>query len=123
MFFMMGISNGEKKLDFTQTIICSICGAYGRYEVIMSYMYLSLFFIPVFRWNKHFYVRTTCCNTVYELNPELGKKIARGEKIEIQESDLQMVSGRGRRIRRCSRCGFTTEENFSYCPHCSNPME
>lgn len=124
MFFIMGISSGEKKFDFNQTIICNLCGAYGRYEVFMTFTYLSLFFIPCFRWNKHYYVRTTCCNTIYELNPEVGKRIARGENVQIQESDLTRVSGGGgRRMRRCSRCGFTTEENFAYCPHCGSMME
>lgn len=29
MFFMMGITDGRKQLDFTQTVICSVCGKYG----------------------------------------------------------------------------------------------
>ena len=119
----MGMSNGEKRFDFSQTIICNVCGAYGRYEVFMTFMYLSLFFIPCFRWNKRYYVRTTCCNSLYELNPEVGKRIARGEDIEIRESDLIPLSGSRRNIRRCGRCGFSTEENFTYCPHCGSMME
>lgn len=118
----MGISNGEKKFDFTQTIICDSCGGYGRYEVFMTFMYLSLFFIPCFKWKKRFYVRTTCCGALYELNPEVGRRIARGEDVSIQKSDLTGVSGGGFRLRRCSRCGFSTEEDFAYCPHCGGRM-
>ena len=123
MFFIMGMSNGEKRFDFSQTIICDVCGAYGRYEVFMTFMYLSLFFIPLFRWNKHFYVRTTCCNTLYELDPEVGRRIARGENVQITERDLTRVSGSGRRIRRCGHCGYATEEDFAYCPRCGSRME
>ena len=36
-----------------------------------------MFFIPCIKWNKHYYVRTSCCNTLYELDPEMGKAIAR----------------------------------------------
>ncbi|MDF2952061.1 MAG: hypothetical protein K0S18_1644, partial [Anaerocolumna sp.] len=36
MFFIMGISTSEKKLDFVQTMLCSMCGQYGRYEVYMT---------------------------------------------------------------------------------------
>ena len=121
MFFMMGITDGQKKFDFVQTIICNICGGYGRYEVFMTYTVLSLFFIPVFRWNKHYYVRTTCCNTLYELNPEVGKRIARKENVEIQESDLYLCNqGRRQTYKRCGHCGFSTTENFDFCPKCGN---
>ena len=124
MFFIMGISDGEKRFNFTQVMICSICGKYGRCEVFMTYTYLSLFFIPCFRWNRHYYVRMTCCNALYELDPEVGRRIARGENVEIRESDLTRVSGGGRRMgRRCPNCGFSTEENFEYCPHCGRRMD
>ena len=120
MFFMMGIMDGQKKFDFTQTIICNRCGAYGRYEVFMTYTVLSLFFIPVVRWNRQYYVRTTCCNSVYKLNPEIGKRIARGEPIEIKDCDMQPVGGWKSNYKRCAHCGFTTEEDFVYCPRCGN---
>ena len=69
MFFMIGITDGRKEFSFSQTIQCSRCGRYGHYQVFMTYMSLLLFFIPCFRWNRHYYVETTCCHTLYELNP------------------------------------------------------
>lgn len=48
MFFMMGITDGRKNFDFVQTEICDVCGRYGRYEVFMTYMVLSLFFYSLF---------------------------------------------------------------------------
>ena len=92
MFFIMGITDGRRNFDFTQTVICDVCGKYGRYQVFMTYMVLSLFFIPCFKWNKHYYVQMSCCNTVYELNPEMGKRIARGEQIDIRQEHLNRVS-------------------------------
>ena len=92
MFFIMGITDGRKDFDFTQTIICNLCGKYGRYQVFMTYTVLSLFFIPCFKWNKHYYVQTSCCNTLYELAPEIGKAIARGQQVEIQPEHLTRVS-------------------------------
>ena len=47
MFFIFGISSGKKRLDFNQTMICPNCGHFGRLEVYMTYMYFSLFFIPL----------------------------------------------------------------------------
>lgn len=52
MFFMMEITDGRKDLDFSQQMICNVCGRYGRYQVFMTYTVLSLFFIPCFKWNN-----------------------------------------------------------------------
>ena len=122
MFFMMGITDGRKDLNFTQTIICNVCGRYGRYNVFMTYTVLSLFFIPCFKWNKHYYVQTSCCGTVYELDPEIGKAIARGEQVEILPEHLTRMNqdGYSYNRRHCSRCGYETSEDFEYCPKCGN---
>ena len=76
VFFIMGINQGRKDFEYNRMVTCNNCGSYGRYQVFMTYMCLSLFFIPFFKWNKQYYVQSTCCNTVYALNPEIGKQIA-----------------------------------------------
>ena len=43
MIFIGGISQGQKILDYVKTVICDRCGRYGRYEVVMTYMYFSFF--------------------------------------------------------------------------------
>ena len=126
MFFMMGITPGEKKINYNQMVICHQCGSYGRYEVFMTWTCLSLFLIPVFKWNKHYYVRTTCCNATFELDAEVGEQIARGEKVEILPEHLMRLGGSdgyihaGRHI--CPDCGYETEEDFQYCPKCGRPF-
>ena len=61
MFFIGGIAQGTKKLVYNAAaMVCGRCGRYGRYQVFMTYMYLSFFFIPVFEWNRKFYVKTRC---------------------------------------------------------------
>ena len=35
MFFMMGINEGRKELNYHQMIVCNHCGAYGQYQVFM----------------------------------------------------------------------------------------
>lgn len=86
----------------------------------MTYTVLSLFFIPVFKWNRHYYVKIICCGTLYELDPEIGKRIERGEQTDIQPGDMRQIytessySG----YKRCSQCGYETAEDFDYCPKC-----
>lgn len=120
MFFMMSITDGRKVFDFTQTVICDIFGKYGRYQVFMTYTVLSLFFIPCFKWNKRFYVQTSCCNTLYELDPAIGKRIAKGENLEIMPDNLMKVNipGYSNSYKKCGNCGYETNEDFEFCPKC-----
>ena len=145
MFFMIGITNGKKDLDHHQPAVCGACGRYGAYEVFMTYTQLLLFFIPVFKWNRQYFVRMSCCGTVYTLDPAVGSAIARGERTEIQPSDLVQVPGTGEAVygsntpsasayedggmdagaplmgrthHRCVICGYETDEDFAYCPKC-----
>ena len=118
MFLMIGITQGRKDFEYSRMVICRHCGAYGRYEVFMTYSQLLLFLIPCFKWNKKYYVQMSCCGTIYELNSEVGKRIATGADIEIMPGDLREVyTGRGR-YRRCSNCGYSTREDYEYCPKC-----
>ena len=91
MFFIMGITDGRKDFDFHQMMTCGACGAYGRYQVFMTYTVLSLFFIPCIKWNIHYYVQASCCNALYELDAEIGKRIARGGDVEILPQHLRPV--------------------------------
>lgn len=147
MIFIGGISSGTKQIEYLRTVICSRCGAYGRYQVFMTYMYFSFFFIPLFKWNRRYYVKMSCCGAVYELEPEVGQKLLRGADIEIREENLTLCrdgSGNpwahgdasypayarqehgalpGYQGKRCQECGYETMENFSYCPKCGNSLE
>ena len=124
MFLMIGISQGRKDLDHEQLVICTQCGKYGRYQVFMTFTQLLLFLIPCFRWGKKYYVQMSCCGTVYELNPDIGERIARGEKVEIGHADLRLAGGgtSTRMVRRCASCGYQTEEDFDFCPKCGKPL-
>ena len=118
MIFIGGISQGQKILDYVKTVICDRCGGYGRYQVYMTYMYFSFFFIPLFKWNKRFYVKMSCCDAVYELDPEMGKALLHGQQADIKSSDLTLVQ----EGRRRGYCGYETEEDFEYCPKCGRRL-
>lgn len=124
MFFLMGITNGRKELNFNQVITCPVCGSYSNYHVYMTYMVLSLFFIPCFKWNRQYYVETGCCHMVYGLDKSVGKRIARGEQVQIQPEDLQRLQNTGYsvKMRKCSSCGFRTLENYDFCPKCGQRL-
>lgn len=132
LIFIGGISQGQKLLDYVKTVICSSCGGYGRYQIFMTYMYFSFFFVPLFKWNRRFYVKMTCCGSLYELNPEKGKAILHGRQVDIAPPDLTLVEegrrgaswvqGTFRPHKKCSGCGYETEEAFEYCPKCGRRL-
>ena len=118
----MGIDEGQMDIPYNgQMLICGNCGRYGRYIVYMTYTVLSLFFIPCFKWNKQYYVRMSCCNAVYQLGPEIGKRIAKGENVEIQPEHLTRAGGGWQQWnleKHCMNCGFSTNEDYEFCPKC-----
>lgn len=124
MFFILGISTKDKKLEYVQSILCSRCEQFGRLEVFMTYSFLSLFFIPIIKWNKKFFVTTSCCNTLYSLDKTVGNQILKKESVTITESDMQPLQSEGAYSKpyRCSHCGYVAEPEFTFCPKCGNRL-
>ncbi|SFQ19204.1 hypothetical protein SAMN02910358_01025 [Lachnospiraceae bacterium XBB1006] len=122
MLLVFGVGDERKDLDFNQIITCEDCGAYGSFRVFMTYTACTVFFIPVVKWNKRYYVQTRCCKTLYELRPEIGKRIAGGEKVEILPHHMRKIhvqsAGAQYHYKKCRVCGFDTSEDFSFCPKC-----
>ena len=132
MFFMIGVTEGQKNLDYRQPAECGACGRYGAYEVFMTFTQLLLFFIPVFKWNRQYFVKMSCCDTVYTLDPAVGAAIERGEQVTIRPADLVRIQwtgnagnsysstaeSEGRVHHRCVICGYETDEDFDFCPKC-----
>ena len=124
MFFILGINQKKEELDFNQLITCDICGSYGRYSVFVTYTVLTVFFLPLFKWNRHYYVVSSCCNSTYELDGSKGELILNGQPCEIDKEDLILISeGRKNIYKKCRYCGYETNEDFAYCPKCGNTMD
>ena len=119
MFFIIGADQREIKLDYNKLMTCEVCSSMGRYDVYMTFMVFTFFFIPLIRWNKKYYVKTSCCNSLYELNPEVGKMIEKGENVDIRSEDLTLLSEK-HNFKKCFNCGYQTDQDFVYCPKCGN---
>lgn len=123
MFFVMGMGQGQKKLNFDQLLVCGHCGKYGHLEVYLAYSYLSLFFIPVFKWGKHYYVRNTCCGIVVGLDTELGRKIQKGVVTSLPESIIpQTYCHKVQNKKQCEICGCEVEKDYQFCPKCGKEL-
>ena len=125
MFLIMGISNGQKELDYTSDglNICKNCGAYCRYRVYCTYMSFTLFFIPLFKWSKKYMVECLNCGTIFDIDKEIGKRIEYGENVTISSDVLEAsASFSDLQYKKCFNCGYMTEPDFDYCPKCGNKL-
>lgn len=139
MFFIFGINSEQKEIGSFGPVICGLCGSYGRYQVTVTYLCLSLFFIPVLKWGRRYYAESTCCHSLYELSPQAGRRLRRGEQTEIHPEDLTLIRrgnggyGRDRKeqteqtdresFRYCPSCGYEAEEDFMFCPRCGSRLK
>ena len=117
MFFLMGINTDRIEHNHDQTMICDVCERYGHLNVFMTCSVLSLFFLPVFRWNRHYYVEMSCCQSLYELDEQIGRMIEKGEDVEIRKEDLTLLN-KTKGYKKCQYCGYETDEDFDFCPKC-----
>jgi hypothetical protein len=116
MFLVFGINQREKQLGFNQLTACKCCGRYGRVSAWMRYTYFMLFFIPLFKWNRRYYLKMDCCGAFCEINPTLGRDIETGRISSVDINNFDFCCGVY--TRRCSNCGFETQADFRYCPNC-----
>jgi hypothetical protein len=125
MFLIMGVNQSQKPLSFSQQTICECCGRYGRYESFMTYMNFNLFFIPIIKWQYKYYFKTSCCNALYELNPEYAQPFKSGD-IDHLTCDMIHLVQQGRmevsEAVKCDACGYLANEAFLYCPKCGKPL-
>lgn len=121
MFFfgIFGIEGKEKEIRDVQNIICKTCSNMTSYKLLKTYNYFHFFFIPLFKWGVQYFLISRCCNTVFSIPMELGKKLEGGGDVYIREEDLTPLNNTfdyGEIV--CPSCRSRVESKFRYCPYC-----
>ena len=128
MFFLFGVDQRERKLDFDQVEVCPVCGRYGHVQVFQTFSCLSLFFIPVFRWGRRYFVRMSCCGACAPLSREAGELVARGRAVSLRLDKLTFsggwnsFQGGGPGQFRCPSCGREVAPGYRFCPFCGRQL-
>ncbi|WP_058485289.1 zinc ribbon domain-containing protein [Defluviitalea phaphyphila] len=122
MFFIgiFGIEQKQKEISIKKNTICPVCEALGNYRLIKSYNYFHIFFIPIFKWNIQYYITTSCCKKMVEINEEVARKIENGENVEIDNKDVKMLYNNVQKF--CPNCGLELNTDFKFCPYCGHPI-
>lgn len=97
-------------------------GTVGGYRIFESAQTLYLFFIPTFSWNRRVYAKDDS-GRILLLSEEAGREIRRGTKNELYASDFVECVYEEPHEKKCPYCGFTTTENYLYCPKCGEKLQ
>lgn len=127
MFFMFSINDKFDEIYTDESVrVCKACGRYGRYSLLMKYRNYALFFLPVHKSNKEYYVKANCCDSIFSIDQSAAEDIASGEKSRIDDSDINLIDygygAYGDDIKTCNSCGYETSEDFLYCPKCGEKL-
>lgn len=120
MFFfgIFGIQDKERTLKEFESVICPRCGRLTRAELIEIYTYFHFFFIPLFQWNRRYYLSLRCCKTLYEVPYDYAIELKQSPTIDF--SRLRELTSFSSNI--CPRCGSIINPNFNYCPFCGERL-
>ncbi len=124
MFFIgvFGVQDKEEKIETGRKITCPACDAQTDMELVKTYTYFHAFFIPAFKWNIRYHLRTSCCGSVYELHPDVGKQFERGEDPVIRPEDLRRID-RYLPYKVCPDCGASVDAHYNFCPNCGKKID
>lgn len=122
MFLFFSINTKEESINLSQNLSCKVCGTYGPFEAFVVYKVFSLFFLPVIKWDRKYYLRCSSCGSVYQIDTDLGRDLEDGRKLSLKESDLKLVASSYRSTRTCPSCGYRAEADFDYCPKCGKKL-
>jgi len=123
MFFIafFGVQDKDKYIGTCNNTECPSCGRLSRFDVYKSYRYFHVFFVPTFRWNVKYIVKTSCCGCLYELDPFVGKEVEKNPGMEIRNEHLRRVNS-CLPFKYCSYCNTNVPAEFSYCPYCGTRL-
>ncbi len=121
MFFIIGITDGSASLGSRRCRVFACCGTTGAMgAVTCTYQQFTLFFIPLFRFGKRYFVTCPQCGTVYELTKEEGKRIARDPSAEIDPN--QMFPVQRNYGKACPNCHCVVDPSAHFCPNCGTKL-
>ena len=121
MFFIaiFGINDEMEKLNWHKNSVCKSCGRLSAYDGYMSYSVFNFFFIPIFKFNKKYFIKSACCGAMYEVSKEKGVKMEMGEYVDFTDDELRTSFSKP---AVCRFCGYPLESDHIYCPRCGNKI-
>lgn len=93
---------------------CNACNRVGEIKLMKSYHCLRLFFLPIWKWNVHYYLLHEACGVQVEISEEDAILIQYKDK---NPSSCQVINSIPTQLQ-CDNCGEILENSYDYCPYC-----
>ena len=123
MFFFFAVVSGTEELGMRRCGHFPCCGTdEAPAPVTCVFQRFILFFIPLFRFGKRYFVSCPGCGAVYEIDPEEGRRVARDPAARIDPARMRRVA-QGPGTRFCTNCGAPVAAGDRYCPNCGAKLE
>lgn len=124
MFLLAGVENRSKNLQFydDEMHVCKRCGNECNYEFVLFYDVLKVFLLPLIRWKKKYYAKSSCCQTYFLIPEKVGYLISKGRLKIIRDMDIQ-YSGESDFYKHCSFCNYESPHQYNYCPRCGRKYQ
>jgi hypothetical protein len=115
MFFIgiFGVQDKDRLIREYDSIICPGCGRLSRAELVELYTYFHFFFIPLFKWNRRYFIRFRCCGSIYAVEGNYVQELKKGATLDTGRLEKIGASG-----NTCPGCGNYVNPGFNYCPYC-----
>jgi uncharacterized C2H2 Zn-finger protein len=121
MFLAMGITSGAADLRVRKCSFFPCCGQNSTMAALTcTFEQVTLFFIPLFRFNKRYFISCTKCGSVYELEKDEGRRLEKDYYAEVNRDKIYAFRGSTAKI--CPNCRCTVDPNARYCPNCGSKL-
>ena len=67
MFIMIGAGSGHRKKAYLGVRVCPQCGKLSHFYLVEQAQQVSVFFVPVVRWGKHWGIAWSRCKAGFEI--------------------------------------------------------
>ncbi|MDP0488673.1 MAG: zinc-ribbon domain-containing protein [Fusobacterium sp. JB021] len=115
MFFLMGFGSKENIIENIK-FKCVNC-INENAKLIERANSFSLFFIPLFKFSKKYFIVCTKCNSIYKLKNESIKNILKTKNVSYD--DIEGIVNNG---SVCNHCGARVNPQDTYCHKCGNKL-
>lgn len=121
MFLIAGVTSGSKELGLRGCGFFPCCGTGGKpAAVTCAFQQFTLFFLPLFRFGKRYFVSCPDCGAVYEIEREEGRRIERDPSAVIRSDAIRRIAGHTAKF--CPSCGARVDPSCPYCPSCGKKL-
>lgn len=121
MFFIIGTASGTTDFGTRLCRYLPCCGKNNvRVAFTCTYQQFTLFFIPLFRFGKRYFITCPDCGAVYELRKDEGERAAANWNAEINPDCIFIVQNSYKKT--CPACKCSVNSDSRFCPNCGQRL-